>query len=106
MFFKRCLQPSLPLIDLTETIKVHTSLHAEQLPALRAGFAGCPHNPRWTARKYYAWKQGRAWRKALEQGELVVRETDSCLVTVELPVREDRCAIVPPHHLPLIPALQ
>ena len=71
------------VIELTEGVWVNTTIASEQHSALRSGFAGYPSNPRWNVTKFYAWKTGRQWRKALSQGEMVVRTVDSMLVTKE-----------------------
>lgn len=70
----------LRVIELSDTVKIETNIAEIYLPALRAGFVGCPTNPRWTAIKFHAWKVGRQWRKALNTGELKVRASDSMLV--------------------------
>ena len=70
----------LRVIELSDTVKIETNIADTYLPALRAGFVGCPTNPRWTAVKFHAWKVGRQWRKALNAGELKVRASDSMLV--------------------------
>ncbi|MEM9543666.1 MAG: hypothetical protein AAGA60_29770 [Cyanobacteria bacterium P01_E01_bin.42] len=70
----------LRIIELSDTVKIETNIADIYLPALRAGFVGCPTNPRWTAIKFHAWKVGRQWRKALNAGELKVRTSDSMLV--------------------------
>lgn len=71
------------VVELTEGVWVNTTIASEQHSALRSGFAGYPSNPRWNVAKFYAWKTGRQWRKALSQGEMVVRAVDSMLVTKE-----------------------
>ncbi len=73
---------NLKVVKLTEGILVRTQLKSAYIPALRSGFAGYPVNPRWSGVKYSAWKTGREWRKALVNGEMVVRSTDSILVSV------------------------
>ena len=73
---------NLKVVKLTEGILVHTQLKSSYIPALRSGFAGYPINPRWNGVKYSAWKTGKQWRKALTNGEMVVRSTDSILVSV------------------------
>ncbi|WP_071515251.1 hypothetical protein [Geitlerinema sp. PCC 9228] len=69
------------VVDLRENILVTTSLPNASIPALRSGFAGYPANPRWNAIKFHAWKLGRQWRREWQQGNLVVRASDSMLVT-------------------------
>ncbi|WP_072622204.1 hypothetical protein [Spirulina major] len=73
-------QPTLNSIELVAGISVQTNLPLDQIPALRAGFMGYPHNPRWTARKYHAWKTGCQWRTELATGDKVVRDRDALLV--------------------------
>ncbi len=73
---------NLKVVKLTEGILVRTQLKSDYIPALRSGFAGYPVNPRWSGVKYSAWKTGKQWRKALLNGEMVVRSTDSTLVSV------------------------
>lgn len=73
-------QPTFNTIELVSGVSVQTSLPPDQVPALRAGFMGYPHNPRWTARKYHAWKTGCQWRTELAMGDKVVRDRDSLLV--------------------------
>ncbi|MGK7923154.1 MAG: hypothetical protein AB4080_24460 [Trichodesmium sp.] len=73
---------NLKVVKLTEGILVHTQLKSDYIPALRSGFAGYPVNPRWSGVKYSAWKTGKQWRQALLNGEMVVRSTDSTLVSV------------------------
>ncbi|MGK7928919.1 MAG: hypothetical protein AB4290_27395 [Spirulina sp.] len=70
----------LRVIELSDTVKIETNIADIYLPALRAGFVGCPTNPRWTAIKFHAWKVGRQWRNELNAGELKVRASDSLLV--------------------------
>ena len=74
---------NLKVVKLTEGILVHTQLKSAYIPALRSGFAGYPVNPRWSGVKFLAWKTGRQWRQALVNGEMVVRSTDSVLVSVD-----------------------
>ncbi len=73
-------------VDLCEGIMFSTLIPQDNLPALRAGFAGYPANPRWRAVKFQAWKTGRQLREALARGEMIVRPADSMLV----PAREKR----------------
>jgi len=73
-------QNSLIMVDLTDTVWIYTSISPENHAALRSGFAGYPANPRWSAIKYRAWKQGYQWREGLSQGKLTIRESDSQLV--------------------------
>ncbi|MCL2928709.1 MAG: hypothetical protein O4861_07475 [Trichodesmium sp. St16_bin4-tuft] len=74
---------NLKVVKLTEGILVRTQLKNAYIPALRSGFAGYPVNPRWSGVKFWAWKRGKQWRKALLNGEMVVRSTDSILVSVD-----------------------
>lgn len=69
------------VVDLTEKVLVSTPIPSAHHAALRSGFAGYPVNPRWNAAKYKAWKTGREWREALARGEMIVRATDSMLVS-------------------------
>lgn len=69
------------VIPLTETINVRTNLSPEHIPALRAGFALYPSNPRWNIFKFRAWQLGRQWRSALQAGEMEVCPTNRLLVT-------------------------
>ena len=62
------------LVELAEGIYIETAIPRESHPALRSGFAGYPSNPRWNVRKYQAWKQGKQWRQALNNGQLVVED--------------------------------
>ena len=68
------------VVDLTEGILVQTTIPRKSHPALRAGFAGYPANPRWNIIKFSAWKTGRKWKEALAKGKMIVRSTDSMLV--------------------------
>ncbi len=74
---------NLKVVKLAEGILVRTQLKSDYIPALRSGFAGYPVNPRWSGVKFYAWKTGKQWRKAFLNGEMVVRPTDSILVSVD-----------------------
>ncbi|WP_287244531.1 MULTISPECIES: hypothetical protein [unclassified Okeania] len=74
---------NLKVVKLEEGILVHTQLRSAYIPALRSGFAGYPVNPRWSGVKYYAWKTGKQWRQALLNGEMVVRLSDSMLVSID-----------------------
>jgi hypothetical protein len=67
--------------DLTEGMSVATNISKDSHAALRAGFSGLPVNPRWNVNKFRAWKKGRQLRQALTQGEMVLRLTDSMLVS-------------------------
>jgi hypothetical protein len=71
------------VVELTEGVFVRTAIANIYIPALRCGFAGYPVNPRWNAVKFHAWKTGREWRQALHCGEMVVRSTDSMLVSLQ-----------------------
>ena len=72
------------VVDLGQGIFARTELSASSIPALRSGFAGYPANPRWSALKFRAWKIGRQWRQALENGDLKVRDRDAMLVPANL----------------------
>mgnify|MGYP006421661551 CR=1 FL=1 len=74
-------QRTCKVVDLRENVLVTTSLPNASIPALRSGFAGYPANPRWSAIKFHAWKVGRQWRQEWKKGNLVVRASDSMLVT-------------------------
>ncbi len=71
------------VVKLGESVLARTQLKDAYIPALRAGFAGYPVNPRWSGVKFYAWKKGRQWRQALSRGEMVVRSRDSMLVAID-----------------------
>lgn len=73
---------NLRIVQLTDGIVIRTQLDDSCIPALRSGFAGYPVNPRWSAVKFRAWKTGQQWRQALQQGEMIVRATDSMLVSI------------------------
>lgn len=70
------------VVELTPGVYVRTAIPVASHAALRAGFAGYTSNPRWNAAKFHAWKVGRQWRDALARQEMVVRETDSMLVSI------------------------
>ncbi|MDJ1182254.1 hypothetical protein [Roseofilum casamattae] len=72
--------PTAAVVPLTEAINVRTDISLENLPALRAGFALCPSNPRWNIFKFRAWRLGRQWRYALQSGEMAVCPTRRLLV--------------------------
>lgn len=74
---------NLKVVKLAEGILVHTQLKSAYIPALRSGFAGYTVNPRWSGVKFYAWKTGRQWRQAFLNGKMVVRTTDSMLVSID-----------------------
>lgn len=80
-------------IRLADGVNVRTDIPEAQLPALRAGFAGYPMNPRWNALKFHAWKQGRHWKQALQTGELVVSSVEELLVTPEEAQRQAAPAV-------------
>ncbi|MGK7945612.1 MAG: hypothetical protein AB4058_14200 [Microcystaceae cyanobacterium] len=69
-------------VKLEDHIVVKTRIPQEQHAALRAGFVGYPVNPRWNVDKYCAWKAGRQLRNDLQQGKLVIRPSDYCLICV------------------------
>jgi hypothetical protein len=76
--------------DLTEGMSVATNLSKDLHPALRAGFSGLPVNPRWNINKFRAWKKGRQLREALTQGQLIVRSTDSMLVSAPEQTQQEK----------------
>jgi len=71
------------IVKLTDQITVETIINSENHAALRAGFAGYPSNPRWSVTKYSAWKTGAHWRETLQKGEMLVRESDSRLISAK-----------------------
>jgi len=77
---KQQRQNSAPVVDLSKEIAAQTHIPQAYYPALRSGFAGYPPNPRWNGAKFRAWRIGRQWREGLDNGNLVVRESDSLLV--------------------------
>lgn len=80
----RTLKQHNPIVvDLTDKVLLRTAIAQENHAALRSGFAGYPPNPRWSVTKFRAWKTGRQLRNALEHGEMVVRTTDSMLVSAK-----------------------
>lgn len=80
--FKAAKLHNPTVVDLTEDILVYTDIPQAHHAALRSGFAGYPANPRWTVGKFHAWKTGRQLRELLAQGQMVVRTTDSMLVSI------------------------
>lgn len=77
-------QPTnIMVVELAPGIKVQTATPIPNHAALRSGFAGYPINPRWGAGKYRAWKTGRQLRESLNQGKLVVRSSDSMLLSAK-----------------------
>ncbi|MGB2925708.1 MAG: hypothetical protein WBB82_10430 [Limnothrix sp.] len=62
------------VLELAEDIYIETAIPRENHPAVRSGFAGYPSNPRWNVRKHQAWKQGKQWRLAHEQGLMIVEK--------------------------------
>ena len=69
------------LVDLKSDVLFQTNIPPENHAALRSGFAGYPANPRWNINKFQAWKTGNKLGQALKKGDLVVRSSDSLLVT-------------------------
>ncbi|MEB3213138.1 MAG: hypothetical protein VKL39_17435 [Leptolyngbyaceae bacterium] len=67
-------------VELADHVYVKTPIPVENHPALRAGFGGYTANPRWCGSKVMAWRTGKAWRTALREGKLVIRESDQMLV--------------------------
>lgn len=99
------------IVDLTDKVFVRTLIPKENHPALRAGFAGYPINPRWNIGKYHAWKKGLEWRENLENGTMVVRNQDSMLVPIsEVQLTEEkpekqlslRCCLFPSWNFKLL----
>ena len=82
-------------VELTEGIYIETTIARENHAALRSGFAGYPSNPRWTVRKYRAWKQGRQWRQCLNEGSMTLHNQH--LITTEDAIK---AAIVTPEPTP------
>jgi hypothetical protein len=84
---------NLKVVELEDGVLVCTSIPAENHAALRSGFARYTANPRWNAIKFRAWRIGRQWREALDEGTMTIRASDSMLVptaeaqqeTVEVP---------------------
>lgn len=72
--------PNTKVVDLSKDILLRTTIPLDNHPALRSGFAGYPINPRWNVNKVHAWKTGRRLRQALQQGDLIIRSSDSMLV--------------------------
>ncbi|BAW97584.1 hypothetical protein NIES970_25380 [[Synechococcus] sp. NIES-970] len=70
-------------LELADGIYIETAIPRENHPALRSGFAGYPSNPRWNIRKHQAWRQGKQWRQALDEGRMVV--TNQHLVPIVQP---------------------
>ncbi|MEM8781039.1 MAG: hypothetical protein AAGF26_19715 [Cyanobacteria bacterium P01_G01_bin.49] len=79
---KKHKNPNLTVVDLTKDILLHTTIPLENHASLRSGFAGYPVNPRWNINKVWAWKTGRQLRQALQEGELIIRSSDSMLVPI------------------------
>ncbi|MGB7443892.1 MAG: hypothetical protein WA919_22745 [Coleofasciculaceae cyanobacterium] len=77
------------VVDLTENVRVDTSIPSVNHAALRSGFAGYPANPRWNVTKFRAWRTGCQLREALVQGEMVVRSIDSMLISADEPFLVD-----------------
>ncbi|MBE9040161.1 hypothetical protein IQ235_05065 [Oscillatoriales cyanobacterium LEGE 11467] len=76
-------QDSIGTIELSPGIEIQALISQEHIPALRAGFALFPANPRWSALKFQAWKSGRRLRQALERGETYVGDRHLTLVATE-----------------------
>ncbi|MDJ0579923.1 hypothetical protein [Crocosphaera sp.] len=72
--------PNTTVVDLSQDILLRTTIPLDNHPALRSGFAGYPMNPRWNIKKVRAWKTGLRLRQALQQGDLIIRSSDSMLV--------------------------
>lgn len=76
-------QDSIGTIELSPGIEIQALIPQQHIPALRAGFALFPANPRWSALKFQAWKSGRRLRQALDCGETNVADRNLVLVTAE-----------------------
>ena len=76
-------QAKFKIVQLAEGVLVSTPVEEFCIPALRSGFSGYPINPRWSGVKIHAWKTGRKMRDALSRGDMMVRTTDSMLVSAE-----------------------
>ena len=85
--------PNSTVVDLSKDILLRTTIPLDNHAALRSGFAGYPLNPRWNINKVRAWKTGRQLRQALQQGELMIRSSDSMLVPSE--TEEDGISVCP-----------
>ncbi|MDJ0662359.1 MAG: hypothetical protein QNJ42_23165 [Crocosphaera sp.] len=72
--------PNPTVVDLTQDVLLRTTIPLDNHAALRSGFVGYPINPRWNINKVRAWKTGRQLRQALQEGELIIRSSDSMLV--------------------------
>jgi hypothetical protein len=81
MLHKTTHQQDHLYVDLAENIVAQTTIPITHHPALRAGFAGYPSNPRWSVTKFQAWKTGQKWQEALQKGEMVIRSQDKMLVS-------------------------
>lgn len=68
------------VVDLSKDILLRTTIPLDNHAALRSGFVGYPINPRWNINKVRAWKTGRQLRQALQEGEMIIRSSDSMLV--------------------------
>ena len=82
-------------IELSPGIEIQALVPKEHIPALRAGFALFPANPRWSALKFQAWKSGRRLRQAVDRrplfqavdrGETYVKDRYLVLVAQEISV--------------------
>lgn len=70
-------------IELSPGIEIQAFVPKEHIPALRAGFALFPANPRWSALKFQAWKSGRRLRQAVDRGETYVKDRYLVLLAQE-----------------------
>ena len=78
------------IVELAEGVYIETAIARENHAALRSGFAGYPSNPRWTVRKYQAWKQGKQWRQSLTDGSMTIQDkqliaTEAALENIIVP---------------------
>lgn len=94
---------NLKLVELDKGVLAKTAIPSDNHAALRAGFAGFTSNPRWCASKFVAWRTGKAWKQALEAGQLAVRSTDSLLVPADEAVVPDEQPQQPSQKPALLP---
>lgn len=85
------------VVELADDVYIETTIPRESHAALRSGFAGYPSNPRWTVRKFQAWKQGKQWRRAMNEGVMVVE--NKCLVMAVARPEEKRSPLPAPEEL-------
>jgi hypothetical protein len=85
------------VVELADEIYIETTIPRESHAALRSGFAGYPSNPRWTVRKFQAWKQGKQWRREMNAGMMVVE--NKCLVLAATRPEEPKPVVQPVEEL-------